>query len=90
MKIDIYSDFEVKMTTKGCTKVGFDEFENFEFEKEETLNGGELLSSLGITFMSDLTSNVLIDVENKTIKIELFNPTSGESEDVTYEIKKIK
>lgn len=48
MDINIYCDYEVKITDKGSQRVGYDEFQYFEEEYVKVINGGYLLKTLRI------------------------------------------
>ena len=89
MNINIFCNYEVEMHTKGSNRVGFDEFEKFEETNTQIINGGSLLNILGVILSNNLLISLDIDIENQTIKCELFNPTTGEGEDTTYKIKMI-
>ena len=90
MDINIYCDYEVKMTDKGSQRVGYDEFQHFEEEYVKVINGSDLLKTLRIILGYDWVQSLDIDSKNQIIKIEIFNPTTGESEETTYEIKRIE
>lgn len=87
MDINIYSDYEIKMSSKGSQKVGHDEFQNYEDEKTLVVNGGQFFDALAITLSSNYVSSLYIDTKNNEIKVDVFDPMTGEAEQTTYEIK---
>ena len=90
MNINIYCDYEIKITDIGSQKIGYDEFQHFEEKYVKVINGGSLLETLRIILESDWVQSLDIDSKNQIIKIEIFNPITGENSETTYEIKRIE
>ena len=90
MNVNIYSDYEVKTHTKSSEMVAYDEFREFEYTGIVRIDGGQLLEKLKKILESNWLSSLDIDSEKQIIRVETFNPITGEGEDTAYEIKEIK
>lgn len=89
MNINIYSEYKVRIHTKGSEIVAYDEFREFENTEIVIIDGGRLLEKLKKILENNWLSSLDIDSKKQTIKVETFNPMTGEGEDTTYEIKEI-
>ena len=86
LNINIYSDYNVEILTKGCT-LDVDGFRDFEYSKIEVLNGGDLLELLSEILSEQWLSSLNIDSQNGVLDIEIFNPLTGEGKTNTYKIR---
>lgn len=93
MKVDIYSKYKVKVYSKWSyiseedSEPGDIVFKKDKYEKEHILYGSELLNIIG----KDLLDNNISELSAKGNKIiiEIFNPSTGESETTKIEIERI-
>ena len=87
MTINIYGNYQVKMTTKGASLDEYGDFKDFEYKEQQTLDGGKLLEQLKIILASSWIQAIIIT--DKIIKVEIFNAMTGEGENVIYEIEEL-
>lgn len=94
MTIDVYSDFKIKVKSEYNTISQEDSMPNdYVFSKdcdytEEIVNGGVLLEILRFKLSNSDISE--ISIKGNNIKIENFDPSSGESSTIEMNIRRVK
>ena len=86
MNLNIYQTYKVTITYIGAIKT-YEGFENFKYTDSLEVNGGELMEWIAKRLLDNDIST--FTVRHNGIKIETFNPFSGEGGTVIYEIEEV-
>lgn len=86
MNLNIYQKYKVTITHTGATKA-YEGFEDFKYTDELEVDGGELMEWIAKRLLDNDISTFV--VRHNGIKIETFNPFSGEGGTIIYEIEVI-
>lgn len=89
MNINIYSNYKIEMTTKGCEK-DIEGFKDFEHSKVAMLTGSDVFELLSMVLESEWLSLLNIDSQSGVIQVEVFNPLTGEGRNVIYKVTEEK
>lgn len=84
MNLNIYSEYEVTITSKGATKT-YEGYEEFNSTNSYHIDGGKLMEWIAKDLLDkDISS---IEIGDNTIRIATFNPMSGEGGEYIYKIE---
>lgn len=86
MELNIYQTYKVTITHTGATKT-YEGFEDFKYTDSVEINGGELMEWIAKRLLDENISTFV--VRHDGIKIEIFNPFTGEGGTIIYEIEVI-
>lgn len=92
MNINIFANYRINIKHKWTYKVDYDEFSEAEGEISMTMNGSQLLEEFEKILKLDWLCSIDFNYKKygNLVKIETFNPMTGESSEYYYEILEIE
>ena len=84
MNLNIYSEYEVTITSKGATRT-YEGYGEFNSTNSYHIDGGKLMEWIAKDLLDEDISS--IEMGDNTIRIATFNPISGEGGEHLYKIE---